>query len=837
MSGRFRVLHLRRFRSHKARSLLSVSGVAVGTALLATILTLEGSLIHSVEQLVDLAGQADVAVTGPSDTGVDEDLFSDVASTDGVETAVPVIRSRVAVNGEETLLFGFDERAEALDEDLTDQIRREVGGPREVNGLFLSRGLADHLDLSVGDPVAVHGGGSTSETQVVGMLSGTDAAQVNRGEFAAAALPLAQRFAGKQDRLDAVWALAAPGVDPGDLEARLSERVGERSVVSSPRLQAEQVSEEVGHFRSELLLIASAVLVVAGFLVFNTMSMTALERRRELATLRALGGRRGPLTRGFLGEALILGVIGSGVGTAIGILVARAVFDALPPVFSSGLGVEPGFHLPGSTIPIALATGVVATLLAALVPARRAVSVPPVEAMRPEGVFETTGEGERTVWPAALTGLAAMATGALMTAGLSGDLAVPGAGLLFLGSLVATWGFTAPITRATSMLASGLGRAGRLAAASLARAPRRTWSTTAGVTVAAGIVVAIGGITANERAAIRAQFSGLAEMDVVAQTSRFDDFPGATLMPAGWEEHLASLPGVDDVYRGQFAVVTLNGRRTILQGVEGGHAPLPSSASGEARAAMLRGDGLVASSGFAHAHGVEEGDVVQFSSTAGLQSVPVLEVVEFVGGGLSGGMAAVAVDRIETWFGRSGASFYELELAPGTSREQVVARVEEFVSGAPFPVFVGTGDALLEGALDISEQFDVVFTAMAWIAVAAAALGILNTLMLSVLERRRELGILRAIGTSRRLLGRTVVSEAAAIAVVGTAFGSAIGVLVHYAGISGAQELIGFPIDYEFTPAPLVGALVVAVVMAMAGGLGPGRRAASVNVIEAIGYE
>ncbi len=834
--GRFRLLHLRRFRSHPGRTALAVSSIAVGTALVTAILAVLGSITGSVDELVDLAGRADVEVSGVGDTGFEDDLFFAVEDTAGVEAAVPVIRSRVSVGGHETFLFGFDQRAEALGQDLAEEARRRIDAGDDLDGVFLSPGLADRIGLAPGDPVSVYGSGRRSETEVLDVVD-VPGFEVNRGEFAVAALPLAQRFAGKTGRLDAVWAVAEDGSSPGALEARLDRELGDRAVVSSPRLRAEQAADEVDPFEQQLLVIAGAVLVVAAFVVFNTMSMAALERRRELATLRALGGHRNRLLAGFLGESAILGAVGSLAGVAVGFLAARELVEALPTAITSGVEVAIGFHPPAGTLPIAAATGIGAAVLAAAVPARRAVNVPPVDAMRPGDALETPAGHPTTNWFAGVVGVGALAAGTALTAGLVPELVAAGGAVMVLAALLTTWGFTPVITRAAAWIAGRARTSGRLAAATIARAPRRTWATSAGVMVAAGLVVTIGGLTENERRTMAAHFAPLGDMDVVVQSAPLEDFP-TSVMPASWQDELEALPGVDEVFPGQFAFTTFDERRTILQGYSSGrNEPLARLADDDARSRLLAGEGAVVNTMFANAHDVEPGDTVEIPTPSGPRAVRVLDEVAFVGGGVGGGLAGVSVDLMEDWFDREGASWYELELAPGAERAEVARRVEELTSGAPFPVFVATGEELFDAAIGVVEQFDRIFSALAWIAVVAGGLGILNTLMLSVLERRRELGILRAMGTSRRQVRNMVLAEATAIAAVGTALGASTGALMHWAAVEGADELIGLHVDYAFTPVPLATAAVVALLMSALGGVGPGRRASKVNVIAAIGYE
>ena len=384
----FRILNLRRFTEHRARTALSISGIAIGSALLVAVLGLLGSLTGSVEGFIqDLAGVADLEVSAVSNEGLDERLFFDVEETEGVKAAVPMIRSRALIDREPVMILGVDQRAELLGTELAADQRANMQSLAGEPGILIGRALASRTGAGRGSTVKVFSTAGERELAVLGVIGG-EAGRFNDGMFAVAPLPLAQQVLGKGPRIDSIFVIAEDGQSLEGLRRVLSRQTGSGAFVDSPSGRVRQAQSSTASLRFGMLMGVSIAVTVGAFLVYNTMSMAALERRREIATLRALGGARRMLLRSLLWEAALLGLIGSILGSAVGVGLAGVLVRSIPEFYTNGLGVGVDLNMPTYAIPMAIAVGVVSSVVAAAMPAMAAVKVEPAAAMRPVGVLE-----------------------------------------------------------------------------------------------------------------------------------------------------------------------------------------------------------------------------------------------------------------------------------------------------------------------------------------------------------------------------------------------------------------------------------------------------------------
>jgi putative ABC transport system permease protein len=679
-------------------------------------------------------------------------------------------------------------------------------------------------------------GAAPIPTTLIGVIGCGQARQLDDGRFVATVLSAAQTIAGRGPRVDSVFVRAAPGTSPAHLLATLRQAVGDHALVTSPQQRVKLAKRSLLPVQQGMLMAISLAFVVAGFLVFNTMSMAALERRRELATLRAIGGRRRSLLIGFLAEAAMLGLVGSALGAVAGIWVARGALTQVPTIFLDLLGVRPSFVLPATAIPAGIMVGTVATLVAAFVPARAAVRVPPVDAMRPEGILEAAAT-EQAVRPLILAiGAAMFIGGTVVTVAGRGNVTVTGFGGITIGMVVATFGVSGLLATAIARLAGTAGATGRLAGAAIERAPRRVWATTTAVIVAVGIVIALGGVIRNQGDTFAADFAPLGHTDLFVQSATPDTIPVQPRVPFDWQQRLAAIPGVARVVANQAAYMPFGDEQLVVEGMGAGtNAPVYRKAGDAAAAAVSRGDGALLTKGWAAQHHLRVGDTLHLSTPAGPQQTRVAAIVDLPV--VVQGMIGIDADRFNRWFGRNAYSSLEVFEAPGADRAAVRRAVDALAATSPVLMHVFTGKEILAGSRQSLRQSTAIFNAMVWVVVAATALALLNTLAISVVERRRELGILRAVGTSRKVVRRMVVVEAAAIALAGFLIGAFLGLIQHRAGVAAVGGLTGFTVRYRFAVVPIVTAAIAAVVMAIAGSVGPAWRAGQVDVIEAIGYE
>jgi putative ABC transport system permease protein len=287
---------------------------------------------------------------------------------------------------------------------------------------------------------------------------------------------------------------------------------------------------------------------------------------------------------------------------------------------------------------------------------------------------------------------------------------------------------------------------------------------------------------------------------------------------------------------GQIAYATFQSDEVVLQGVQAGSADsLLANAPADARRVVAEGHGVVISTQISEFDHLRVGDDLTLDTPSGPRTLPIVaSVVSFA---WPRGSIALSLADLRAWYLRPGASWYEVSTASGSDAAKVHAALNRIANQASYPAYVSTGRQYLVGAesgvrvvLNVLYGFEV-------IALGVGALAVLNTLVISVIERRRELGILRAVGTSGRQLARVVVTEAAAMSVVGAAVGLPFGILFQALSVRGEAAAQGLPIEFSIVPSPALLAVSVAVAMALAGSWWPARQTARLNVIEAIGYE
>ena len=683
--------------------------------------------------------------------------------------------------------------------------------------------------------------GTATEVPIAGVIPGQHAQLINRGNIVIAQLGLAQRLTGRPGRLDSVLIVAKTGADVGTLRQRLSDRLDGHAYVATPSFRAALASSSTTLAQNVTLLVAMLALVVAAFLVFNTMNMAANERRTEMATLRALGARRATIMRDFLAESFLIGLVGAALGSAVGVAMAAAAVSRLPPLLLTVVDAEVEFVLPPSAIPIAVMACVGASLLASWLAAYRVSHVQPVAAMLPldETNVAPSASGSRRniarTWGAFGAGCVAIATGIAVSFAYTDNRAFGGTGLLLVGVVLVALAAARPITRAVARVSGLLGAPGHLAAASAERVPQRTWATTMTVCLAMAIGVATTGSSQNIVAAAGEAVSTLKRMDFVVQSTPGDEFPFRQLLPAEMGPEIERVAGVQRVLPSQFTYAYLPAGRALVQGLSGpSNSPAYQLASDTARRALLDGSGAVISRLFARQYGLHVGDALTLPTPTGAKHLRVGDIIEFLSA--DAGLVAISLDDLEQWFSRFGASFYEVILAQGANHAQVKAALDRIAKNAPFPVYVLTCSDLVASTKSAVQQVGALATALQWMVALVGGLALLNTLMLAVVERQRELGILRALGARRKFIRRLILADAVGVSLVGGFVGLALGFALQYVAVVVLGKAGSLSVPFAFVP--LVAAMAIgSIFVTLAGALPPARRASRLKVVEAIGYE
>jgi len=824
-ASRLRLLSLRELTVHRRRTIASIAVMAVSAMYLVAVFGIFGSITGSVNRLADgVAGVAALEVSGITDAGFPEAITADVAAVPGVAAAAPMIRMSAQTPSGPVLLFGADASSAELGGALKDAVARPVKQlsqtPDGVQvGPAVGHGKGDKFQLGAG------------EVTVTDVLRGKQLTDLNGGQYVLAPLALAQNVTGRQGQLDSILITTKAGADRAAVRAAVADAVSGRAIVAPPSMRAARAGDGVKMMNYMALMGAVVALVVGAFLIYTTMTMAITQRRPVISILRAIGGRRTTIVRDMLAEAAILGVIGGAIGSGIGILLGRIAIGRLPPVLTQGLEARVEYWLPTYAIPAALATTVLTSVVASAMAARQVYKVSPIEALAPVGV---SAADRVPRWLRIATGVGAVgvfAVSILIVLGRTGTIAIAAMSALFCAEIALGFALAGPIVKATAATARVFGAVGALAAATIERSPRRVWATVMTVLIAVVTTVVITGTNADMIRSARGIFASVADVDVWVSADSPDRYP-TNALPQDLSKRVDTVPGVADITEGAYAFADLGGTRVMLDGFSPGTADALYRAVDErTRNDVLAGRGVVLTRNLGKTLDVRVGDQLRLQTPHGPHQVTVLALVPYFSTVI--GTIGMDLGQMRAWFDRPAATTLQIAAAPGVDPKRLLQDVRRVV---PAPIFVYDGGTALAGLEAPLRQSMFIANAVWIIVVLVATVALLNTLTLSVLERRREIGVLRAMGSSRRHTLQMVLAEAVGIGVVGGVLGLLFGLADQWLYSLVSADIMNFDVDFRPSPMALV-FTVGAITISLLGSLPPARRAARQNIIEAISVE
>lgn len=810
---------------HRRRTFASIAVMAVSATYLVAVFGIFGSITGSVSQLADgIAGVAALEVSGITDAGFSDSIQAEVAAVPGVATAAPMIRTSASTPSGPVLLLGADASTAALGGALKDAVARPVQA--------LS---ASPSGVQVGPRVGYAKGqqfqlGSASVT-VTDVLAGKQYADLNGGHYVLAPLALAQNATGRTGQLDSILITIKPGADPGAVRTKVTDIVNGRAIVAAPSFRAARAGDGVKLMNYMALLGAAVALVVGAFLIYTTMTMAITARRPVISMLRAIGGRRVTIVGDMLAEAAVLGFIGGAIGSGMGIVAGHIAIGRLPPAVTQGLEARVEYWLPGYAVPLALAATALTSVAASAMAARQVYKVSPIEALAPVGASAADVVPRWLRIAGGAGAVVIFVASTMVVVGQRGSYAFVAMAVLLGAEIALGFALTAPIVRATAATARMFGSFGALAAATILRAPRRVWATVMTVLIGVLTTVVITGTNADMIRSARGIFSPVADADVWVSADPPDSYP-TDVLPQGVSEKVAAVPGVARVTEGAFGFAVVGGTRVLLDGfANGSHDPLFHALDERVRAEVLAGKGVVLTQNLGRILHVRAGDALRLQTPHGPRQTTVLALVPFFSTVI--GTVGIGLDHLRAWFDRPAATTLQITAVPGANRQHLLAAVREAV---PAPNHVYDGPTALAGLQAPLHQSMFIANAVWIIVVSVAAVALLNTLTLSVTERRREIGVLRAMGASRRFTLRTVLAEAAGIGVVGGILGLALGLTNQWLFSRISGNIMNFEVGFRLSPLALaftLGALAISLL----GSVPPARRAADLNIIEAVSVE
>jgi putative ABC transport system permease protein len=792
---------------------------------LVAIFGIFGSITGSVNRLADgIAGIAALEVSGITDAGFPDAVLADVAKVPGVATAAPMIRMSAPTATEPVLLFGADDRSRALEGALKDAVGVQLQAPSAAaDGVRVGPGVGHRK----GETFQL-GSGSVTVTEV---LEGKQLADLNGGHYVLAPLPLAQNVTGRQGQLDSILITTTPGADLNKVRAQVTAAVHGRAIVAAPSLRAARAGDGVKLMNYMALMGAAVALVVGAFLIYTTMTMAIAQRRPVISMLRAIGGRRVTIVRDMLAEAAILGLIGGTIGSLLGIALGRVAIGRLPPTVTQGLEARIEYWLPGYALPVAIAATALTSVAASAMAARQVYKVSPIEALAPVGVSAADNVPRWLRVASGVAAVAVLAASILVVFYRPGSLAFAAIAALFTAQIALGFALAGPIVTATAAVARLFGSPGALAAATVERAPRRVWATVMTVLIAVVTTVVITGTNNDMIRSARDVFAPVADVDVWVSANSPDQYPTG-LLPQGLSQNVTEVSDVASVTEGALGFAVVGGTRVMLDGFSPGtHDALFRALNDKVRGDVLAGRGVVLTQNLGKTLGVRVGDTLQLQTPQGPKQTTVLALVPYFSTVI--GTVGMGLDQMRTWFDRPGSTTLQVTAAKGTDPHRLLANIRHVV---PAPNYVYDGRTALAGLEAPLHQSMLIANAVWIIVVFVAAVALLNTLTLSVLERRREIGVLRAMGSSRRYTLAMVLAEAAAIGIVGGILGLLVGLVDQWLFSLVSGDVMNFDVTFRPSPMALVFTLG-ALAISLLGSVPPARRAARLNIIEAVSVE
>jgi putative ABC transport system permease protein len=693
----------------------------------------------------------------------------------------------------------------------------------------VDKGLADQVGLAVGDTVSVETDRGIAPATVVGVVRFGTSDSALGTHFVLFDLASAEWFFAEPGRVDGIGVVAADGVSQADVRDRVATalRGGDVEVITGDayRLESQDdLADSFAFFRQVLLLFAVLAVVVGAFVIYTSFSFIVAQRQRQVALIRAVGAGRGQVLGSILLESVAVGVAAAAVGYLVGLVLAAGLARLMLPD-GTDLTLTPSSGL------LAVGLGVGVTVVAALVPAWHATRTPPVAVLRDVAADPHRHDALRLVAGLVLAAGGAVAVGVVLGGG--GDLVLGGAGIvtvcvglvvlgpLAIGSAVTVLG--APFPRLWGVV-------GRLAQQNIVRSARRSASTASALMVCMGAVTIVLVVITSLRASIDENIDRRFVGDFVVESGEGYGGPG---IPATIAEQMNALDDVEAAAGVSFGLAEIAGEGQGIVGVDSAEgAQLYDLGVVAGDLDDLARGGIAVFEQVAEDNGWEVGDEVpvRFART-GRRALPIVALTstdELLG------PYVVDSATFAANFDTSGYAQILVRLADGVGAARGRAELEPIVARYPWTelqdldelkaTFKGQFDPLLVGV-----------AALLVLTVVVAVIGVVNTLVLSIVERTREIGLLRAVGTSRRQIRSTIHLEAVLIALFGVIAALALGVVCGRIIVQALEDqgFTAFAVPYR----SLAGVTVATATLSLLAAVLPARWASRRPILAAVTTE
>ena len=847
---------LRGILGRKLRTALTAVAIVLGVAMISGTYVLTDSIDQAFERIFnDIREGSNAVISGKSEfelsdgSGVTEPSF-DESLLPEVQALPAVAEAEGSVDSETTQLIGDDGKAVVYGgapnlgfsianpsspfNPLT-LVEGRWPGPNQV---IVDKETASKEDFEIGETIGVQAEGPVERLELSGIMQFSSGLSIGGATLAGFDLPTAQRLLRKEGKLDEIAIASKPGTSqeellrqveeilPADTEVRTGQQVADEDAAGT--------NEFITFLQSFLLAFGGIALFVGSFVIANSLSITIAQRTRELATLRTLGASRRQVLASIVVEALVVGIVASVIGLFLGLLLAKGLFWLFDAV---------GFTLPNTglvfetrTIVVALLAGILVTFFASLRPALRATRVPPIAAVR-EGATLPPGRFARFRWIGAVlmtaAGFAALLYG-LFRSGLDTTQVLIWMGLgtllVFLGVALFSSRLVRPLAHVLGWPATRMGgAAGLLARDNARRNPQRTASTAAALMIGLALVTLVAtlaaGIVSSFKGAVNDLFTG--DYAITAQNN-------FSPIPIDAAEAAAQAPRVTVVGNVRTGEALLNGDADFITAVDPGMREVIDMDWVEGSQdviADLGDDGAFLDEGWADDNELTTGSDVQVTFPNGVtRQFEVDGIFDPPTGGSPFGVVTISAAAWDAQVEnpRNLYSFLKME---GGETDENQATLDEALADFPNAKAQTRQEFIDNQISGLSSILNILYVLLA-LSVIVSLFGIVNTLVLTVFERTREIGMLRAIGMTRRQVRRMIRHESVITALIGAALGIVLGIVLAALLIARVDFLV-----FAFPTTQVIIFVIAAIVVGIVAAIFPARRAAKLDPLRAIAYE
>ncbi len=834
------------------RNVLTILGIILGVAVFTAIQSANASLRMSLRDTIDqVAGKAVLQAT-TGDAGLPEPALEDVRSVPGVRAAVPVIEAVVHTKDESQgniLILGVDMAGDTSMRDYEMEGNEDaVSDPlvflAQPDSILISREFASKNNLQEDSRLVLVTSLGDKVFTVRGIMAPRGMAKAFGGNVGVMDIYSAQFVFGRGQKFDRIDIALNDDVKAADATAAIRQKLGSGYIVEPPLRRGAQIESMMESYSRGLLFTSVAAITIGLFLIFNAFAIAVTQRRTQIGILRSIGVTRFRIQTLFLSESFVLGIIGSTVGIAAGIAMGRSLMSLMARVVEQTYGIRvhlDHLQIDRTWILASFLMGLAASLAGAFLPARAAGRVDPALALQ-KGKYQILYLGENRV--RRLLGVVLLLV-CLVLGFTMGSNSLNIQVLIFIALyssltlLVPTFShFLAGLLRRPMSWLFGM--EGRLASDSLAQAPRRTSATVSALMLSLAFVM----VMATFGSSIKASFSGwistsvnsdlfvCASENITVRTFQF---------PASMGAELKKIPGVGQVDSVRMLDIDYGKSRPLLDSLEVEQylrraAPEMEDGSLEDLVPRMSGKmGVLVSNNFARIHNVKKGSRIYLDSPTGRHAFEVAGVsVDY-----SSDRGSLLMDRVvytKLW-NDDRVDVYDLMLEKGYDPEAVRSDIRKHFAGTR-NVFVLTNKDMRAEIMRLTDQFLSLQYVQILIAVLVAALGIINSLMVSITERKREIGILRGLGGEKRRVRKSIVLEAVCIGIVSVVLGVVSGIILGYYAVGAfGAAFSGWVFPYRFPMTISLTMLPGVVFVSLLAAWYPARLALKTPVMEALAYE